>query len=294
MDLTSLWDYDGSWIRDTIDLAIRIKKEPKAYRGLLSSKVMSMLFMKPSTRTRVSFEAGMGGLGGQAIYLDFRTTNFTKGALKDEIRCLERYCDIIMARVMKNEQITAISEASKVPVINGLCDMFHPCQALADMQTVYEKLRRWDFRLAYVGDGNNVANSLILACSKLGAEISVSTPIGYEPDGDVVEFGLKNGLRLEKEPKAACRGADIVYTDTWVSMGEEQEKDKKLRAFKGYQVDENLLGDAYFMHCLPAIRGQEVTSGVLDSDSSIVYDQAENRMWAQMAVILKLLGKDKQ
>ncbi len=291
MDLISLWDYDGDWIKETVELAIKLKNKPDVCESDLKGSVLSMLFMKPSTRTRVSFEAGMGRLGGQPIYLDWRTTNFTKGKLADEIHCLDRYSDIIMARVMEHEQILEIANAADVPVINGLCDLYHPCQALADLQTIYEQLGRWDFKLAYVGDGNNVANSLILATSKVGAKMSVAAPAGYEPDVKVVEFGVEHGLKLTTDPKIACDGADIVYTDTWVSMGDEAEKAQRVKAFKGYTVDKKLLGRAHFMHCLPAIRGQEVTDEVLDSAASIVFDQAENRMWAQMAVMLRLMGK---
>jgi len=289
MDLLNLWDYDGDWIRGLIADSIKMKSDPGRYRDALFGKVLSMLFMKPSTRTRVSFEAGMGHLGGQAIYLDWRTTNFTKGSLTDEIKCLDRYSDIIMARVMAHGEITEIADAAKVPVINGLCDTYHPCQALADLQTIYEKLGRWDFKIAYVGDGNNVCNSLILGAAKVGAKINIAAPPGYEPDEKAVDFGTQHGLKLTQDPAIACEGADIVYTDTWISMGEEEEKAKRLVAFKDFTVTKELLGDAYFMHCLPAIRGQEVADDVLDSPNSIVFDQAENRMHAQKAVMLRLM-----
>jgi ornithine carbamoyltransferase len=289
MDLLSLNDYEGDWIKSVIGDAVSIKENPGKYRKSLEGRILSMLFMKPSTRTRTSFEAGMTQLGGHAINLDWRATNFAKGTLRDEIACIDRYSDIIMARVFNHSEILEIAKAAGKPVINGLCNMYHPCQALADLMTAYERMGSYDFTLAYVGDGNNVVNSLIIACSKVGAKIRVATPRGYEPDEGVVGFGLKHGLKIFNEPLKATENADIVYTDTWVSMGDEKERDERIKAFEGYTVDDELLGDAFFMHCLPAIRGQEVEDSVMDSGKSIIFDQAENRMHAQKAVMLKLL-----
>jgi ornithine carbamoyltransferase len=291
MDLLGLRDVEGKWIRQIIADSISVKADIDAYRKSLDGRILAMLFMKPSTRTRVSFESGMIQLGGHAIYLDLRTTNFTKGALRDEVKCVDRYSDIIMARVFRNAEIREIADSAQKPVINALCDTEHPCQGLADIQTVYEKLGTYNFKLAYVGDGNNVCNSLIWGCCKVGAKISVATPKGFEPDAAAVEFGLKNGLTLHNDPKQAVEGADVVYTDVWVSMGKEEEKERRMAAFKGYTVDEGLLGKAYFMHCLPALRGIEVTDGVMDSKRSIIFDQAENRMHAQKALMLRLLGR---
>ena len=286
--------YDGDWIKNVIKESEKIKSDIDSYRNALDGKILSMLFMKPSTRTRVSFEAGMAQLGGHAIYLDWRTTNFTKGTLADEIKCIDRYSDIIMARVFEHEQITEIADAAEKPVINALCNLYHPCQILADLQTIHEKLGSYKFKLAYVGDGNNVCNSLILGCLKVGAEISVATPCGYEPNLNVLEYGFEHGLHLTTDIEQACSGADIVYTDTWVSMGDESQKEKRINDFAGYTVTKDLLKGAFFMHCLPAIRGYEMTDEVLDSEKSIVFDQAENRMHAQKAVMLELLNDKMQ
>ncbi len=289
MDLLTLGDYSGKWVKGVIGDALEVKSDVDSFRGRLDGKTLIMLFMKPSTRTRCSFEAGMYQLGGDAIYLDWRTTNFTKGRLQDEVRCLDRYCDVLMARVSRHREILDIAAAAEVPVVNGLCDRFHPCQALADLMTAYEKTGSYDFHLAYVGDGNNVCNSLILGCCKVGAKVTVATPEGYGPDPEVVDFGLKHGLTLTRDSVEAVEDADIVYTDTWVSMGDEAEKEKRVKDLRGYRVTGELLGDRLFMHCLPAVRGQEVTDEVLDSSNSIVFDQAENRMHAQKAMLLKLL-----
>jgi len=292
MDLLTQLEYDGRWIKSVIADAEKLKKDGKRYREALEGKALSMLFMKNSTRTRVSFEAGFAQLGGHAIFLDWRTTNFTKGSLKDEIRCLDRYSDIIMARVFRHQEIVDIADAAEVPVINGLCDTYHPCQALADVMTAYEKLKTYKFKLAYIGDGNNVCNSLLIACAKVGAEISVASPKGYEPAANAVNYAKAHGtLTLTDDPKEAAKDADIVYTDAWVGLGQEGEKDGRMKAFAGYTVNEELLGDAYFMHCLPALRGYEVTDEVMDSPKSMIYDEAENRMHAQKAVMMRLLGK---
>jgi ornithine carbamoyltransferase len=292
MDFLTQLEYDGKWMRKTIDEAGKLKRNPKKHRETLEGRVLSMLFMKPSTRTRLSFEAGFAQLGGHAIYVDLRTTNYGKGALKDETRCVDRYSDIIMARVFKHQEMIDIADAAEKPVINGLCDTYHPCQALADLMTAHEKMKSYKFKLAFVGDGNNVCNSLIIACSKLGVTMSVANPKGYEPAGHIVKYGQEHGsLTLTNDPKEAVRDADIVYTDVWVSMGQDGEKERRLNAFRGYTVTKELLGDAYFMHCLPAMRGFEVADEVMDSPQAIIYDEAENRMHAQKAVMMRLLGK---
>jgi len=297
MHLLTLKDWSSEDIASVLELAIKIKKNPGEYHKVLDNKTLAMLFAKTSTRTRVSFEAAMTQLGGHAQYLDWRTTNLTLGSLKDEIKCIARYVDIIMARVYGHGDIEAMAEASSVPVINGLSDMFHPCQALADLLTVQEKLGNLKgVKLAYVGDGNNVCNSLLLGCTKTGVKISVATPKGYEPNKDVVKTTQALGdVSLFNDPKMAVEGVDVVYTDTWVSMGQEKEKEKRLKAFKGFTIDSELMKltkNAFFMHCLPAHRGYEMTDEVIDSDRSIVFDQAENRMHVQKAIILKCLGKD--
>ena len=288
--LGSLFDLTKKELMNIVDKAIEIKKNPKRYHSALLNKNLVMLFEKPSTRTRVSFEAGMTQLGGHAIYLDWNTTQLKKAALKDEIKCLAKYSDIIMARVFSQETIEGMIKHSDKPIINALSDKYHPCQIIADIMTIKEKFGKiGGLKLAYIGDGNNVCNSLIIGCSMVGMKITVATPKGYEPLKKAVDFG---NVELTKDPKEASKAADVVYTDTWVSMGQEEEKKKRLKDFKGFQVDKGLLGKALFMHCLPAYRGIEVTDQVMDSKQSIIFDQAENRMHAQKAVILQLLSKD--
>ncbi len=284
MDLLTLKDWSKEDILNTIDEALLIKKNLDKYSHVLKGKTLAMLFEKTSTRTRISFEAGMTQLGGHAMFIDFRTTQLGKADLKDEIRCMDRYVDIIMARVYKHDDLERMAEYAEKPVINGLSDRYHPCQILADLLTIREKFGKLEgLKLAYVGDGNNVCNSLIVGCKKVGIKINVATPKGYEP--------LEKPDLLTTDPKEAVKYANVVYTDTWVSMGQEKEKEKRLKVFPPYQVNKELLGKALFMHCLPAYRGYEVTDEVLDSKQSIVFDQAENRLHVQKAVILKLMGK---
>lgn len=284
MDLLTLKDWKKEDILYIIDKAIAIKKNPRKYFGVLKGKTLAMLFEKASTRTRISFEAGMTQLGGHAIFIDWETTQLGKADLKDEIQCIDRYVDIIMARVYNHEDIEKMAKYAEKPVINALSDKYHPCQILGDLVTIKEKLGKLDgLKLAYVGDGNNVCNSLIIGCKKVGIKIAVATPKGYGP--------LEKPDLLTNNPKEAVKDADVVYTDTWISMGQEEEKKKRMKIFPPYQVNKKLLGKALFMHCLPAYRGYEVTDDVLDSKQSIVFEQAENRLHAQKAIILKLMGK---
>ncbi len=286
-------EFSGKEVEQLIAKAIEVKKKPKKFGKALAGKTLAMLFQKTSTRTRMSFETGMTQLGGHAIFLDWRATNFTLGSLEDEMKSMSRFCDAIMFRAYKNEDIVAAANAATVPLINGLDNLFHPCQALADLMTVKEKLGKLKgAKIAYVGDGNNVCNSLIIACAKTGTKISVATPKGLEPNRVAIGEGKKAGvLQLFNDPKQAVEGAQVVYTDTWISMGEEDQKEQKIKQFAGFTVDKNLLGKALFMHCLPAHRGVEVTDEVLDSKQSIVFDQAENRMHAQKALLLELIKK---
>ncbi|MBU0628007.1 MAG: ornithine carbamoyltransferase [Nanoarchaeota archaeon] len=284
MNLLTLKGWSNEDIINIIDKAIAIKKNPKKYIEVLKGKTLAMLFEKTSTRTRISFEAGMAQLGGHALFLDWKTTQLGKADLKDEIKCIGRYVDIIMARVYKQEAVEVMGEYAGKPVINGLSDKYHPCQIIADLMTIKENFGKLKgLKLAYIGDGNNVCNSLIVGCKKVGMKISVAAPKGYEP--------LEKPDLLTNDPVKAAAGADVIYTDTWVSMGQEEEKAKRLKVFPPYQVTKKLVGKALFMHCLPAYRGYEVTDEVIDSKQSIVFDQAENRMHAQKAIILKLLGK---
>lgn len=281
-------------ILEIIKLGIKLKREPGKFRNIMNNKTLAMIFQKTSTRTRCSFEAGMTRLGGHAIYLDWRTTNFTLGSIGDEVKCLARYCDLIMARVYKQGDVEAMASASDVPVINGLSDRYHPCQVLADLMTIYEKKGKLNgLTLAYVGDGNNVCNTLLLGCTKVGMNVNVACPKGYEPDNDVVKTAKKQGsVMITHDPKMAVKNADVVYTDTWVSIGREAETEKRKKVFPPYQVNRKLLGDsrAIIMHCLPAHRGYEITDDVLDSRNSVVFDQAENRMHSQNALMIRLLG----
>jgi len=281
-DMPNLEGFSGKELFKMILLGVDIKKNPGKYSKAMKNKTMVMWFEKASLRTRVSFETAMTQMGGHAIYLDVSTTHSKKAKLEDEVKCLSRYADIIIARVFDHETIAKMQEASSVPVINALCNKFHPCQAMADMMTLHEVLGSFgDSTMAYVGDGNNVCNSLITASKKLGVKINVATPELFKPM-NVPDLWTAN-------PKEAVKNADAVYTDTWVSMGEENNKQGKLNGLSKYQVTQELIGNRYFMHCLPAIRGQEVTDEVLDSSKSLVFEQAENRLHIQKAIILELL-----
>ena len=264
---------------------------------LLKGKTLAMIFEKPSTRTRVSFEVGMWQLGGYALYLSASDLQLGRGeTIADTAQVLSRYVDGIMARVFAHQTILDLVKYSRVPVINGLSDFTHPCQGLADLFTIYEKKGKLSgLRLAYVGDGNNVAHSLLYGCSKVGMNIKLACPKGFEPDQEVVsrakEEGKRSGceVKVTKDPKEAVRGADIVYTDVWASMGKEKEHEKRVKVFKPYQVNGKLVKEAaedyIFMHCLPAHRGEEVTDEVADSENSVIFDQAENRLHTQKALL---------
>jgi ornithine carbamoyltransferase len=268
---------------------------------LLKGKTLAMIFEKPSTRTRVSFEVGMWQLGGTALYLSASDLQLGRGeTIADTAQVLSRYVDGIMARVFAHQTILDLMKYSAVPVINGLSDFTHPCQGLADLFTIYEKKGRLSgLRLAYVGDGNNVAHSLLYGCSKVGMSITLACPKGIEPGPRVVtgakEEGKRSGceVRVTKDPKEAVKGADIVYTDVWASMGKEKEHEKRVKVFKPYQVNRKLVKEAaedyIFMHCLPAHRGEEVTDEVADSENSVIFDQAENRLHTQKALMALIM-----
>ncbi|NWG03164.1 MAG: ornithine carbamoyltransferase [Syntrophaceae bacterium] len=264
---------------------------------LLKGKTLAMIFEKPSTRTRVSFEVGMWQLGGVALYLSAGDLQLGRGeTIADTARTLSRYVHGIMARVFAHQTILDLIKYSTVPVINGLSDFTHPCQGLADLFTIYEKKGRLSgLTLAYVGDGNNVAHSLIYGCSKVGMDITLACPKGYEPNLEVIieakEEGKRTGshVKVTNDPIEAVRNADIVYTDVWASMGKEKEYEKRSKIFKPYQINTTLVRkakeDYLFMHCLPAHRGQEVTDEVADSKNSVIFDQAENRLHTQKALL---------
>jgi len=264
---------------------------------LLKGKTLAMIFEKPSTRTRVSFEVGMWQLGGYALYLSSTDLQLGRGeTVGDTAQVLSRYVHGIMARVFAHQTILDLVKYSRVPVINGLSDFSHPCQGLADLFTVYEKKGRLEgLKLAYVGDGNNVAHSLLYGCSKMGMNITLGCPKGYEPDPKVVsqakEEAKRTGceVKVVQDPKEAVKGADVIYTDVWASMGKEKEREERVKILKPYQVNPELVkeakGDYIFMHCLPAHRGEEVTNEVADSKNSVIFDQAENRMHTQKAIL---------
>jgi ornithine carbamoyltransferase len=297
--LASLYDLTREEIEQILKTSELLKLQ--LIRGqehpVLKGKTLAMIFEKPSTRTRVSFEVGMWQLGGYALYLSANDLQLGRGeTIADTAQTLSRYVNGIMARVFAHQTILDLIQNSKVPVINGLSDFSHPCQGLADLFTIYEKKGRLEgLKLAYVGDGNNVAHSLIEGGSKFGMEIVLACPKGYEPDPKVVAQGKKearkNGseVRVTDDPKEAVKGADIIYTDVWASMGKEKEHAERVKILKPYQVNSKLVKGAkegyIFMHCLPAHRGEEVTDEVADSKHSVIFDQAENRLHTQKALM---------
>ncbi len=268
---------------------------------LLRGKTLAMIFEKPSTRTRVSFEVGMWQLGGYALYLSSNDLQLGRGeTIADTARVLSRYVDGMMARVFAHQTILDLVKYSRVPVMNGLSDFTHPCQGLADLFTIYEKKGRLSgLKFAYVGDGNNVAHSLLYGCSKVGMNLTLACPKGYEPNAEVVSQAKReakrNGseIKVTNDPKEAVKGADIVYTDVWASMGKEKEHEERVKIFKPFQVNAQLVrgakGDYLFMHCLPAHRGEEVTDEVADSGNSVIFDQAENRLHTQKALMALIM-----
>ena len=280
--------------------AARLKQSRKKIRPLVG-KTLGLLFQKPSVRTRVSFEVGMAQLGGQSLYIGpIELQEGQRESPKDLALVLSRYLDGIVARTFQHRDVEEMAQWASIPVINGLSDWTHPCQALTDLFTIQEKLGCLKgVRIGYVGDGNNVCHALMEACSLLGVDLSLATPSGYQPDRGVIQWSEKQAKRsgsrlcLTSHPKEAVKNAQIVYTDVWTSMGQEQEKEKRRQAFQRFLVDGTLMRQAakgaLFMHCLPAHRGEEVSNEVIDSRASIVYDQAENRLHLQKAILLMLL-----
>jgi len=291
---------------EILDLAEKVKDKPQNYRKKLVHKVLAMIFEKPSLRTRMTFEVGMLQMGGEAVYLSPSDIQMgSREASVDVGKNLERWVDAIMIRTFGHSVAVDLAEASRIPVINALTELLHPCQAMADFFTLREKKGALaGLKLAYVGDGNNVCNSLLLASAKAGSQMNVATPSGYGPDPKILEQAEKDGkdtgfnYLLTDDPIDAVKDVDAVYTDVWASMRQETEKDKRKRVFAPYQVNSTLLAwakpDAIFMHCLPAHRGEEVTDDVIDSARSVVYDQAENRLHTQKAILLLLLENTKK
>ncbi len=300
-DFLAIPDLTAKELRAVLDLAKAIKKDPRAYSKSLEGKVLAMLFQKTSTRTRVSFEVAMYQLGGQALFLDWRTTNFTLGGIDDEIQSLARYVDVILARVFKHADVEAMARVSRVPVINGLSDAAHPCQALADLLTIEEKCpdtRR--IKVAFIGDGtDNVCSSLIDICALLGVAFTVVCPKEYSPPASKMaaleKEKIAEHVTVTSDIDAGVKGADVLYTDTFVSMGQEDEAEKRLQVLKPYQLNATAVQKTgkkpFIMHCLPAHREVEISSELVESARSIIFDQAENRMHAQKALLLFLLGK---
>ena len=287
-----------------MELAIKLKKEHKAgiKHTMLEGKTLGMIFTKSSTRTRISFEVGMYQLGGHPMYLNANDMQLGRGeSIYDTANVMSRFVDGIMIRTYDHQDVLDLAKFGSVPVINALTDYLHPCQAMADLMTVYEhKGTLKGLKLAYVGDGNNVAHSLLFACAKAGMHMSVATPVGYECDKDVVlqaqEDAKETGAQISvfNDPVEAMKDADVVCTDTWTSMGQEAEKAERVKIFQSYQVNKELFShakdDAIFIHCLPAYRGYEVTDDIIDGPMSVVFDEAENRLHAQKAILVALMA----
>jgi ornithine carbamoyltransferase len=280
-----------------------VKADPHHYHKALKNKVLAMIFQKPSLRTRMTFEVGMLELGGHAIYLSPSDGQVgARESFYDVGKNLERWVHGIMIRTFAHQNIIDLAAAVKIPVINALSDLLHPCQAMADFFTLKEKVGDLSkLKLAFVGDGNNVCHSLMFAAAKAGGAMAVATPAGYEPSPDIVRLAREDGkdtgfsLTLTDDPRQAVTGAGAVYTDTWTSMGQEAEKEARVRVFSPFQVNRGLMAlakkSAFFMHCLPAHRGDEVTDEVMDSPASLVFDQAENRLHVQKVIMVLLMGK---
>jgi ornithine carbamoyltransferase len=299
-DCLTLAEFVAGEIQRILDEAERLKALRKSRIPFqpLSGKTLAMIFQKPSNRTRVSFEVGMYELGGHALPLSPQEIQMGKReSIPDTGRTLARYTDAIMARVFGHEELEELAEAADVPVINGLSDLHHPCQALADLLTVREEFGALEgVKISYIGDGNNVAHSLALGCALTGARLTIAYPEGHAPDSEVVELAARLGVppTLTRDPDEGVAGAQVVYTDVWASMGQEAEAEEREKKFAPYQVDEELMRhaapDAIFLHCLPAHRGEEVSAGVIDGPQSRVFEQAENRLHAQKALLHLLLG----
>jgi ornithine carbamoyltransferase len=281
-------------LRRLLDLAGRVKRTPQRYAQSLAGRYLALLFEKPSLRTRLTFELAIKQLGGDAV--NYAGPIGGREPVKDVARNLDRWTQGIVARVFSHSTIEEIAAWTDLPVINALSDRFHPCQVLADVQTLEERFGALEgLKLAFIGDGNNVAHSLMLTAGRLGVHVAVATPKGYEPDSAIVAEAAQHGhITLTHDPADALDGAHAVYTDVWASMGQESEAAARLEAFEPYQVDEAMMAwarpDAIFMHCLPAHRGEEVVDAVIESPRSVVFDQAENRLHAQKALLLMLLG----
>jgi len=301
-DLLTGGEWSSEQIRELYHLAADIKARPERYRSALAGRFLALIFEKPSLRTRVTFEVGISSMGGGAVFLDHTQSRLgERESVSDVARNLDRWVQGIVARVFEHRVLGELAENASIPIINALSERCHPCQAYADFFTLEERFGNLrGLKLAYVGDGNNVCHSLLTIGSRLGIHLRVATPTGYEPDAAVVSEARRSArenrakIEITHSPEEAVSGVLAVYTDVWASMGQEQESDKREKAFAGYQVDSALLEhadpQAVFMHCLPAHRGSEVSAEVLNSPRSIVFEQAENRLHVQKAILLNLLG----
>jgi len=303
-DFLTLKDFSREDLIGMIELAIKLKRDRREnidQTHYMKGKKVALVFEKASTRTRVSFEVGVYELGGYPLFLSKNDIQLGRGeTIADTARVLSRYVDMIMIRTFAHYKIEELAKYASVPVINGLTDDFHPCQVMADVMTIYEKFGKFSgVKVAFVGDGNNMANSWMIGAAKFGIDFTLACPKGYETKKEVFDEATKiakeTGANIEivYDPYMAVKGADIIYTDVWASMGQEEESEKRIKDFKGYQVDSDLMNSTgektYFMHCLPAHRGEEVTEDVLESKVSIVFDEAENRLHAQKAIMVSLI-----
>ena len=301
-DLLTGMEWNPAQVRELLHLAADVKARPDRYRGALAGRFLALIFEKPSLRTRVTFEVGIASLGGSSVFLDHTETKLgQRESIPDVAKNLERWVQGIVARTFTQESIDALAENTSIPVINALSDRYHPCQALSDFFTLQERFSGLrGLKLAYVGDGNNVCHSLLSIAARAGAHLRIASPAGYDPDPSVVSEAKRTAretrgkIELCNLPEEAVADAQAIYTDVWTSMGQEEESAARESAFAGYQVNDALLAqaapDAVFMHCLPAHRGSEVSAEVIDSPRSIVFDQAENRLHVQKAILLTLLN----
>jgi len=302
-DLVTEYDLEGKDFAFIFARARELKRFLKEGRPhpVLAGKTLGMIFEKASTRTRLSFEVGMYQLGGLAVFLNTKDTQLGRGeTVADTARIMSRYLDGIMIRTFAQQTVEDLARHATIPVINGLTDLLHPCQILSDLFTIMEKKGRYEgLKIAYVGDGNNVANSWINAASRLPLKLALACPEGYDPDSQVLSRGqqeAREGIALYRDPKEAIADADVVYTDVWASMGQEEEKETRAKIFKDFQINEKVLSNAkdeyIVMHCLPAHRGEEITSEVIDGPHSVVLDQAENRLHVQKAILETLMKEE--
>lgn len=300
--LLKLKDLDKNEILDLLNLADQLKYETKhgIEHHLLKGKTLGMIFQKSSTRTRVSFETGMYQLGGQALFLSNRDLQIGRGEpVQDTARVLSRYLDGIMIRTFEQKEVEDLAKYGSIPIINGLTDYCHPCQVLADLMTIREHKNTFDgLKFCFIGDGNNMANSLIVGAITMGMECAIACPADYKPDAEIIKWASENGKFTCSDDILACaKDADFIYTDVWASMGQEQEKAEREKIFKNYQINDEVMAaahdDAMVLHCLPAHRGEEITAEVFEAHADEIFDEAENRLHAQKAVLVKLLGQNK-